>query len=109
MRLAVGVDIGGTRVKLGIVREDVLRHARLEAARIERVVVVELLVRLGAGEPNATRVEDDHEVAHVDIRRVGRLVLAAKNHRDPRGKASKRLAGRIDHVPLALGLASFFR
>src|SRR5205807_7246905 len=72
------------------------------------VVLVQLLVRLGAGELDPAGVEHDHEVAHVHVRRVRGLVLAAEHQGDPRGETTQRMAGRIDHVPLSLRLAGLF-
>ena len=40
------------------------------------------------------------EVAGVDVRRVGRLVLALKDQRDLGREATEHLVGGIDDVPL---------
>ena len=74
----------------------------------ERVVDVLLLVRLGARQAHGARVQDDHEVTHIDVGRVVGLVLAAQDQRDARREAAERIARRIDHEPLALCLAGFF-
>jgi hypothetical protein len=41
----------------------------------------------------------------VEVRRVGRLVLALEDARDPRREAAERLVGRVDDVPASLDLA----
>ena len=48
----------------------------LQSARMTGVMVVDLVQLLRAGHANLVRVDDDHEVAGVHVRRVLRLVLA---------------------------------
>ena len=50
----------------------------LEAARVAGVPAVHLLVELLARDADLLRVDDDHEVARVDVRRVLRLALPAE-------------------------------
>ena len=51
------------------------------------------------------RVDDDDEVAGVDVRRVLRLVLAAQRVGDVRRETAEGLALGVDDVPAALDLA----
>ncbi len=65
-----------------------MRRALLDAARMAGVVVVDLLVALAAGEHHLVGIDDDDVVAAVDMRREGRLVLAAQAVGDDRGEAA---------------------
>src|SRR4026207_2388944 len=86
-----------------ILREDVAGAARLGAARIAGMRVVDLALRLVAGQPDEAGIDPDGEIAAVDVRRKGRIVLAPEDAGDPRRKTAENLLGRIDHVPLARG------
>src|SRR5436190_23784661 len=66
------------------------------------MAVVALLLALLAGDGDLLGVDDDHEVAHVAVRRVLGLALAAQHVGDLGGEAAERLAGRVDHDPVAL-------
>src|SRR5690606_10133298 len=66
----------------------------LQATRFGRALeVVHLVVPLGAGQPHLLRVDDDDEVAGVNVRRILGLVLAAQHGRDLRRQTPQRLAG----------------
>src|SRR5690606_31131437 len=80
-------------------------RALAQAAGVSGVTVVALLLQLLAGDPDALAVDHDNEVAGVDVRRVGRLPLAAQRVGDARGKAPEGLAVGVDDVPLARDLA----
>jgi hypothetical protein len=60
------------------------------------------LSALVAGHLHLVGVDDDHIVAHVHVRREGRLVLAAQDIRDDRGKAAQNDAFGVDQDPLLL-------
>jgi hypothetical protein len=66
------------------------------------VAVVTLLLALLAGDRDLLGVDHDHEVAHVAVRRVLGLALAAQRVGDLSGEAAESLAGRVDHDPVAL-------
>src|SRR5204863_4878170 len=66
---------------------------------------VELALELVARHRDARGVEDDHVVAGVEVRLIGRLVLAFEDARDPRGEAAQRLVLRVDDVPPPLDVA----
>src|SRR4249919_2912301 len=76
-----------------------------QAARIARVAVVALLVELVAGDLDLLRVDDDDEVARVDVRRVLRLALAAERVGDLGRETAERLALVVDEIPLARDLS----
>src|SRR5436309_1462338 len=80
-------------------------RALAQAAREARVAVVELLVELLAGDGDLLGVDDDDEVAGVDVRRVLGLVLAAERVGDLRRETPERLPFGIDEVPAAGDLA----
>ena len=57
------------------------------------------------GHADALAVDDDDEVARVDVRRVLRLELAAQRVGDARREAAERLAVGVDDIPAPLDLA----
>src|SRR5579884_1492940 len=83
------------------------QRPRAQPARVTRVAVVALLVELLAGHAHLLGVDDDDEVAGVDVRRVLRLALAAQAVGDLRRQPSERLPVGVDEVPVALDLARF--
>jgi hypothetical protein len=66
------------------------------------VAVVALLLALLAGHGDLLGVDHDHEVAHVAVRRVLGLALAAQRVGDLGGQAAERLPGRVHDEPVAL-------
>ena len=82
--------------------EHLAEGARPQPARIAAVAVVELRVALVAGDPDLLGVDDDHEVACVDVRRVLGLALAAQRVRDLGRQPAEGLALGVDDVPVAL-------
>src|SRR2546430_5026302 len=85
--------------------ELVAERPAAQAARIARVTVVHLVVELVAGDGDLLGVDDDHEVARVDVRGVLGLVLAAERVGDLRSETPERLPFGVDEVPAALDLA----
>ena len=81
----------------------------LDAARVTGVAVVDLLVQLAASELHLVGVQDDDEVAAVDVRGVVRTMLAAKTHGDERGETANNGVLGIDHDPLLLDLGGLQR
>src|SRR5436190_7986640 len=81
------------------------KRSAVQPARVAGVPVVALLVELVAGDLDLLGVDDDHEVAGVHVRRVGRLALAAQRVGDTRRQASEGLALGVDDVPLTGDLA----
>ena len=76
----------------------------LQAARIAGVAVVQLLRALVARDRDLLGVDDDDEVAGVDVRRVGRLALAAQRVGDLGRQAAEGLALGVDEQPVALAV-----
>src|SRR5690349_12246947 len=72
---------------------------RRDATRVAAVAMVELRVDLRAGDTDLFDVGDDDEVAGVDVRRVDRLVLAAKARGDLGREAAEHLVRRVDDEP----------
>ena len=91
---------------LGAPLELLLEGAAAEAARIAGVAVVHDLLGLAAGQPDLARVHDDDEVTVVEMRLVGRLVLAAQQRRRLGGYAAERPALGIEDVPVLGDLRS---
>src|SRR5215212_10434053 len=73
----------------------------LEAARVARVPVGDLLLALAPGQPDLGRVDDDHVVAGVDVGGEDRLVLAAQDAGHLGGQPAEDLAVGVDDVPVA--------
>ena len=89
---------------LGAALEHLVERARLEAARVARVAVVALLGALVARDRDLLGVDDDDEVARVEVRRVGRLALAAQRVGDLGGEPAEGLALGVDEQPVALAV-----
>src|SRR5947209_16875207 len=68
--------------------EDLARGALLDVADIAGVLVIGLLLALATGEDRMLGVDDDDVVAAINVRGVGREVLAAQAHGDDGGEAA---------------------
>src|SRR5438128_1772327 len=68
------------------------------------MTVVPLLLELGSGHRDLLRVDDDDEVARIDVRRVFGLPFPTKGVGDAHGEAAERLALRVDDVPAPFDL-----
>ena len=79
----------------------------VQLSGLAAVAVVDLVLRLAAGDAKLCRVHHDDVVAGIDVRRVLRLMLAAQARGDLRGEASEDLALRVDDVPAVVDLADF--
>jgi hypothetical protein len=66
--------------------------------------VVALFLALVAGHGDLLRVHHDHEVTHVAVGRVLGLALPAQRVGELGGQPPQRLAGGVDHEPVALAL-----
>jgi hypothetical protein len=82
--------------------EHVIERAGAKAARVTRVAVVHLRLTLVARHRDLPRVDDDHEVAGVDVRRVLGLALSTQDVGDLGRQPAERLAARIDQEPVSL-------
>ena len=60
-----------------------------------------LLGFLLAGQENLLGIDDHHEIAGIQVRRIDRFVPAAQDVGCLNGQASQHRAIGIDHVPLA--------
>ena len=74
----------------------------LQPAGETAVAVVALRLGLRARHADLVRVDDDHEVAGVDVRRVLRLVLALENLSGLGSDATENLVLSVDQDPFAL-------
>ena len=72
------------------------------------VPVVLLLLLLAPRDLHLVGIDDDDVVTHVEVGRVGRLVLAAQDTRYLGGQTAKNPVGGVDYEPLAIDFA-FFR
>src|SRR6478752_3555110 len=87
---------------LGVGLEQLGVRGGTQTARVARVAVGELLLTLLAGQRDLAGVDDDDEVATVDVRRERRLVLAAQQRRGLGREAAEHDVGGVDDDPVAL-------
>src|SRR5262249_10888791 len=87
---------------LRVAREESLEALGLDAARVPGVPPVRLALGLARADIQLGRVDDDHVVAGVDVRRPYRLVLAPQERRDLGREAAEDGAVGVDDVPRAL-------
>ena len=89
---------------LGAAVEHLGQRPRLDPARVAAVAPVGLLRELVAGDADLLGVDDDDEVAGVDVRRVLRLALAAQGVGDLGRQTAQGLALGVDDVPVSLAV-----
>src|SRR5262245_4798294 len=89
---------------LGLALEHLGQRPRLDPARVTAVAPVGLLGQLVAGDADLLRVDDDDEVAGVDVRRVLGLTLAAQRIGDLGRQPAQGLALGVDDVPVSLAV-----
>ena len=89
--------------------EDELRGAFLDTTRITRVMIIDFLVTLTAGENHLIRIDDDDIVAAINMGRECRKMLAAKTERNDRSKTANNKALRINQHPFLLDLGRLGR
>ncbi len=75
-----------------------------DAARITGVTIVDLVRQLAAGDAHLVGVDDDDEVAGVDVRRVLGFVLAAQPMRDLGRQSSERTIGSVHNEPVVANI-----
>src|SRR6185437_3386583 len=78
----------------------------LQITRILIVPVIHFLRPLVAAELNLSRIQHNHVVAVINVRRPGRLMLPRKHTSDTNGERAQACAGSIDDVPVVLSLCS---
>src|SRR4051812_32261438 len=89
--------------------EDLARGALLDVADVTGVLVIGLLLALAAGENRILRVDDDDVVAAINVRGVGREVLAAQAHGDDGGETADDQTLGVDQYPLLRHLSRLCR
>ena len=104
MMLNEGKVDRAVRVVLGLALEHLGQRPRLDSAGVAAVAPVGLLGELVAGDPDLLRVDDDDEVAGVDVRGVLGLALAPQRVRELGREPAERLALGVDDVPVALAV-----
>ena len=73
----------------------------LESSRITAVAVVFLIGELLTGHTDLVGVDDNHEIAGVHVRGIGRLMLTAQDVSRLRCDTTENLVLRVDEKPLA--------
>src|SRR5688500_14805636 len=91
-------DLDGS---LRILLEQLTARLGLQVAERAGLALVDLVLELAAGDANLLGVDDDDEVARIDVRGVDRLVLAAQPMRQRRSQTAERFSLGIDEVPIA--------
>ena len=87
---------------LGMLLHSFLEGFALQAAGITAVTIVFLAGSLNARDLDLVSVDDYDEVAGVNVRRVGGLVLTLKNVSGLRSDAAQNLVLCVDEKPFAL-------
>src|SRR5438067_7682812 len=80
----------------------VAQRTGAQSTRVAGVAGIRLPVQLATGDQHARGVDHDHVVAGVEVRRVGRLVLALQDAGHAARKAAESHATGVDHEPLSL-------
>lgn len=92
---------GFAKYKLGVpLHAGASRNRSL--ASVTGVPCVLLVIHLRAGEAHFVRIDDNDEVARVNMRRVGRLVFAHQDHGDVGGESSHHLIIGVYQMPFLL-------
>jgi hypothetical protein len=91
----------------GVLLEELGVGDSLQTTRVTRVTVSHLLVEFLTGQGHLVSVDDDDEVAHVNVVCEGCLVLATQKCSSVRGEATEHNVGRVNNDPVALDLTSF--
>jgi hypothetical protein len=68
------------------------------------VAAIELALSLEAGQADLLRVDDDYVVAHIDVRHVLGIQLAAQHIGSFGRQTAQRLAAGIHYKPLAVNI-----
>ena len=89
--------------------KNLCRRRFLDPAGMASVAVIDLVGCLLAGKAHLFGVDDDDVVTTIDVRRIARLVLAAKTIGNDRGKATDNEPFGIDDKPFLLDLGGFDR
>ena len=87
-----------------IALHQIFEHAGLGAAGIAGMREIRLLLETLARDANLIRVDDDHEITRVDMRRKDRLVLSAKYACDVRREPTKDKSVGVDDIPFLVDL-----
>ncbi len=87
-------------------RQEMFQRLGFEIADIARMPMVNLILQLGAGDPDFLRIYDNDIVARIDVRRVLGLVLPAQAPGDFGREPAERLAAGVDEIPV---VTDFFR
>jgi hypothetical protein len=73
-----------------------------KAAQIARVPAIDLVGELPACQVDLLRIDHDHVVTHVEVRRIDHLVLAPEHRGHLGGQPPQHLIFRVDQIPLPL-------
>ena len=92
---------------LGLSRQNYPRRRLSQPARIARIVTVQFVVELPAGEANFFRVDDDQALAMVGVGGLVRRVFAHQSPCRPRGQPAKHFALGVYDAPAHLTVARF--
>src|SRR3989441_6619050 len=91
-----------TQNLFGPALELLAQRSAADPAGIAGVAEIALLVELVASHLDLLGIDDDHEIADVDMRRVLGLPFAAQLLRDAGGEPAERLPVGVHHVPVAV-------
>src|SRR2546423_10819381 len=89
--------------------EHFLHWRKAFVSHVPRVPEVALLLDLAARQMHLFGVDDDDEIAAVDVRRERRFVFATQDLRDAAREPAERLVSRVNQPPATLDVCGLQR
>ena len=89
--------------------QNLRRRDALNPTGIARVLIIDLLAELAAGEAHLIRIDDDDIVTAIDVRGIAWLMLAAQDVGDNGGNATNDETIGVNQMPLLFDLCRLCR
>jgi len=88
----------------GLLLEHLTQGPGLDSARVATVPPVDLGVHLVTGHPDLLGIDDDDEVARINVRGEVRLALSAQDIGELGGESAEGFALCVDDIPVSLAI-----
>ena len=88
----------------GMLCKHLLSGGVLVATGVSAVMEINLILKLLAGEYSLLSIDDNDEIAGVNMRGEGRFIFAAQNHCNLAGETADGLTLSVYNIPLALDI-----